>query len=391
MPEHRTSAPCILMTVEGISFPFLLDTGAELSVMSKQVLQSTALPQPLDFYRLRNQAGDVFPDKVIRSFGGHLLTLKGPFVFTVFVCGIQLKHPFYTLDLPTPFVVGYDFITAAALLIDPVARRVCSKHTTGSSSNDFSPITPTAPTTLLNILVSQLTLHDPVHASNIDTARLCHSELTGDGSFIADCDVTTPKTLRFGAAQPPHLFTSLPDLPDNLDLLLQQPVNSANALLSSSSSKPTSCISPHFMTSPVTPPPLDGCPSAVPLPFSLPHTTTPFMPVPPTDHPPPTTLSVSCPCLPCTTGTEINNTAVAVCVYFSTVNDNSCNGVSHTNVTKKVSNIVLTDTDTDTAVSCVRFTQDADDLPDYLQDLFRTTVDDGNLTSDIIADFKTVT
>ena len=59
-------------------FFFLLDTGA---VMSKQVLQSTALPQPLDYYRLRNQAGDVFPVKIVRSFGGHPLTLEGPFVF----------------------------------------------------------------------------------------------------------------------------------------------------------------------------------------------------------------------------------------------------------------------------------------------------------------------
>jgi len=67
------------MTVEGISF-FLLDTDAELSVMSKQVLQSTALPQPLNFYRFRNQAGDVFPDKITRSFGGHPLTLESPFV-----------------------------------------------------------------------------------------------------------------------------------------------------------------------------------------------------------------------------------------------------------------------------------------------------------------------
>ena len=54
--------------------------------------------------------------------------------------------------------------------------------------------------------------------------------------------------------------------------------------------------------------------------------------------------------------------------------------------------MVLTDidTDTDTTVSCVRFTQDADDLPDHLYDLFRTTVNDGNLTSDIIADFGTL-
>jgi len=297
------------------------------------------------------------------------------------------KTFFYTLDLPTSFVAGYDFITAAALLIDLVARRVCSEHTTGSSSNDSSPITPTAPTTLLNIVVNPLTLHDLVHASNIDTARLCHSELTGDGLFIADCDVTTPKTLRFSGAQPPHLSTSLPDLQDNLDLLPQQPVNSANALLSSSSSTPTSCISLHFITSPVTPP-LDGCPSAVSLVLSPSHTTTPFIPVPPSDHPPPITLSVYCP--PCTTGTEINNTAVAVCVHSLTVNDNSCNSVSHTNVTKEVSKMVLTDTDTDTAVSCVRFTQDADDLPDHLQNLFCTTVDNGNLTSDIIADFKTL-
>jgi len=104
------------MTIEGISLSFLFDTGAKLSVMSKQVLQSTALPQPLDFYRLRNQAGDVFPDKVVQFFGGHPLTLEGPFVFTVFVCGIELKHFIYTLYLPTTFVAGYDFITAAALL-----------------------------------------------------------------------------------------------------------------------------------------------------------------------------------------------------------------------------------------------------------------------------------
>ena len=237
------------MTVEGISFPFLLDTGAELSVMSKQVLQSTALPQPLDFYRLRNQAGDVFLDKIVRSFGGHPLTLEGSFVFTVFVCGIQLKHPFYTLDLPTPFVAGYDFITAAALLIDPVARRVCSTHTTGSSSNDSSLITPTAPTTLLNIVVNSPTLHDPVHASNTDTARLCHSKLTGDRLFIPNCDVTNPKTLCFSGAQSPLLSSSSPDFQDNLNLLPQQPVNSTNALLFSSLSRTTSCISPHFITS----------------------------------------------------------------------------------------------------------------------------------------------
>ena len=348
------------MTVEGISNPFLLDSGAELSVMPKHVLQLTALPQPLDFYRLRNEAGDLLPDKIVRSFGGHPLMLEGPFVFTVFVCGVQLKHPFYTLDLPTPFVAGYDFITAAALLIDPVERRVCSKHITGSASICLPPIIPPAPTTPLNIVVNSTPLHDPEHATNTSTARLCENGSTGDKSFLPHCEATTPKTLLFQDAQSLYFSSSLLDLQNNLDLQPQQ-VNTVNTFISSPLATPASCVPPHSVTLPITPPP-DG--SLPPL-----HTTTPFMRVPPTDHPPPA-LPASGP--PSTTG-SVNDTVVTSHVRSSPVNVD-----------------VFSDVDTGIAASRVSFTQDADDLPDHLQNLFLTTVDEGNLTSDMIADFKTL-
>ena len=103
-------SPRITIKIVGIDYSFLLDTGAELSILPSHIL--SRIP------------ANYFPDTprqhTVRAFGSKNVTITGPYSLPIYICGVTMLHPFYTLDTPTPLVAGYDLIRAAKLVIDTV-------------------------------------------------------------------------------------------------------------------------------------------------------------------------------------------------------------------------------------------------------------------------------
>ena len=97
--------------------PMIIDTGAEISAL------------PLSFFDTLFP-GQAPPESVIRAFGfgGSTVRMRGPVTLRVEVCAITLSHSFYFYEDNPTFLMGYDLISAAALVIDPVNKCVWSKH-----------------------------------------------------------------------------------------------------------------------------------------------------------------------------------------------------------------------------------------------------------------------
>jgi len=93
----------------------VLDTGAEVSVLSTKFVQS--------LFSDENFAVGV---RDVRVLGGQLLSLNGPVELKVEICGVVVHHPFYFLDENTTFLMGFDLITAAGLIIDSTNKCVWS-------------------------------------------------------------------------------------------------------------------------------------------------------------------------------------------------------------------------------------------------------------------------
>jgi len=113
-----TRAPRIPVIVEGVWVPMLLDTGAEVTIVSSSFLQR------------------LFPDREfpnqerkVRSLGGNHIAIKGPVTLTIEICGIALSHPVYYRENVPTFMLGYDVVSAVALDIDTESICVWSKLT----------------------------------------------------------------------------------------------------------------------------------------------------------------------------------------------------------------------------------------------------------------------
>jgi len=101
------SAPRIMVTVRSSEFSFILDSGAEMSVLPLTLVANFQPPIQL-------------PDTVheVRTFGPSTATLFGPVPLDVSICGVQIRHPFYFVDATLPPIVGYDLMKAARLVVD---------------------------------------------------------------------------------------------------------------------------------------------------------------------------------------------------------------------------------------------------------------------------------
>ena len=110
-------SPKIPVIVEGIRVPMILDTGAEISAL------------PLSFFDTLFP-GQAPPESVIRAFGfgGSTVRMRGPVTLHVEVCAVNLLHSFYFYEDNPTFLMGYDLISTAALVIDPVNKCVLSRH-----------------------------------------------------------------------------------------------------------------------------------------------------------------------------------------------------------------------------------------------------------------------
>jgi len=117
-PENNSlRSPRIPVVIEGVRVPIIIDTGAEISILSSDFVAS------------------LFPDvdlssntQAVSNMGGGLVSVFGPIELTVEVCGLMLKHPFFYYDNPV-LLMGIDLFTRAALMIDCASCCVWSKRT----------------------------------------------------------------------------------------------------------------------------------------------------------------------------------------------------------------------------------------------------------------------
>ena len=135
-------SPRIPIVVEGIRVPILVDTGAEVSVLSTEFVQ-----------RLFPEQDIPTGTRQVRALEGQLLTLKGLLKLKVEISELLLEHPFYYYDKNPTFLMGFDLISAAALIIDPANRCVWSKITASTppasqQSTHFGASVPPFPSLL---------------------------------------------------------------------------------------------------------------------------------------------------------------------------------------------------------------------------------------------------
>ena len=97
-------SPRIPVELEGIRCPMLLDTGAEVSTAFMQYLfPGKELPET---------------GREVCSLAGACTSLRGPLPLTIQICGV------YFCENVKTFLLGYDVVSAAALVIDTDARCV---------------------------------------------------------------------------------------------------------------------------------------------------------------------------------------------------------------------------------------------------------------------------
>jgi len=163
--KYLVKSPHIPVVIEGVRVPLMLDTGAEVSVLSTKFVQS------------------LFPDenfavgvRDVRVLGGQLLSLKGPVELKVEMCGVVVHHPFYFHDENTTFLMGFDLITAAGLIIDSANKCVWSTF----AATYWTDILPS----------STSTTDKSTTISTVDTAS--PSEFAADSRFCRSPTVCAP-------------------------------------------------------------------------------------------------------------------------------------------------------------------------------------------------------
>jgi len=111
-------SPWVPVTIEGVRVPMLLDTGAEVTILSSHFLN-------------RLCPGQELPDRgrTVRSLGGNHISVKSPVTLTIEICCRILSHPVYFCDGASTPLLGFDAISAASLVIDTEARQIWSKDT----------------------------------------------------------------------------------------------------------------------------------------------------------------------------------------------------------------------------------------------------------------------
>jgi len=118
-PDHHfLKSPKISVIIQGVRVPIIIDTGAEISILSSEFVASLFADDDLSTNT-----------RAVRNLGGGLVSVYGPIELTVIVCGLTLEHPFFYYEDNPTFLMGIDLLTRAALTIDCESRCVRSKHT----------------------------------------------------------------------------------------------------------------------------------------------------------------------------------------------------------------------------------------------------------------------
>jgi len=173
--QYGDDTPYIPVNLDGHLLPFLLDTGAAVSALPKAKLVQL-LTKSFSLYAI----AETEEDRRITAFGGHLVSVAGPYLFPISVLTRKLMHKFYVIDSPSPFIAGFDLVVAAHFIIDAVGRTVYTRcpstHSYVSASLDpissdpgdepSSPSPPPVPATLEpSMFPSASAAHEPSDAS----------------------------------------------------------------------------------------------------------------------------------------------------------------------------------------------------------------------------------
>ena len=219
-------SPWVPLIIEGVRVSMLLDTGAEVTILSTNFLH-------------RLFPGQEFPDRgrSVRSLGGNHIAVKGLIILTIEICCQVLQHPVYFCDGATTPLLGYDVISAAALVIDTEARQVCSRHTVQCgpaveftySGSVTSPTTePSTATNSSAVGCSSTTTPTIVNSTATDSSTVYNSSTTADpstttpsaaGWLTAALSVANASTTRNTSTTPleadrlPSCESSRPSLP----------------------------------------------------------------------------------------------------------------------------------------------------------------------------------
>jgi len=96
-PENNfLRSPRIPVVIEGVRVPIIIDTGAEITILSSEFIASLF---PDDDLSSNTQS--------VSNMGGGLVSVFGPIELTVEVCGLMLRHPFFYYDNPV-LLMGID-------------------------------------------------------------------------------------------------------------------------------------------------------------------------------------------------------------------------------------------------------------------------------------------
>ena len=120
-PLCGTKDPTLKVMINNQITMMLLDTGAHVSVLPKSLLPDSA------GLTMKRHSG-----RLVRAFGGQEIELQGPVCLPIHICGLNIVHPFYYLDLDTPVIGGYDLLAVAMIVINPHAQECWSMHPAAS-------------------------------------------------------------------------------------------------------------------------------------------------------------------------------------------------------------------------------------------------------------------
>ena len=347
LPNSHTScrSPRITVKIAGIDYSFLLDTGAELSILPSYILSQI----PAHYFP------DTPRQHTVHAFGSREVTIMGPYSLPIYICGVTLLHPFYTLDTATPLVAGYDLICAAKLVIDSVRECIWTywfidglkshrQVSVPDSVNSVHALTALPPTTLIR--PADQWLDNCMNLVGIDTATTEETE-------------STPQ--RLTARPSSDSYVMGPSAP--------VPYSGPSALVSSPGpSAPVSSSGPSAT---------ESCPG-------------PSAPV--SCSGPCALVSYSGPCAPVSStgpGAFISHPDSCSPPFQSSTTQSASQDfqVYQQPVTTEINTITQLDADTTSAP-----TDPSDhisrEVPEHLQELFQSTVQDNNLSSPLASELK---
>ena len=106
-------SPWVPVIIEGVHVPMLLDTGAEVTILSTNFLHRLFPRQE-------------FPDRgrIVRSLGGNHIAVKGPVMLTIEICCQVLHHPVYYCDGATTPLMLFQQLLLSSMVTPSSSRRL---------------------------------------------------------------------------------------------------------------------------------------------------------------------------------------------------------------------------------------------------------------------------